>query len=96
MRERILETLKGAMREKDMPRVSTLRLIMAALKDRDIAVREKGNYEGIGETEILQMLQGMVKQRKEVSFFMSKGVGLILWQKKFKKLMLFKSFFPNP
>ena len=41
IRERLPETLKSAMREKNMARVSTLRLIMAALKDRDIAVREK-------------------------------------------------------
>ena len=96
MRERILETLKGAMREKDMPRVSTLRLIMAALKDRDIAVREKGNYEGIGETEILQMLQGMVKQRKESILLYEQGSRPDLVAKEIQEIDVIQEFLPKP
>ena len=64
-REEFNSALKDAMREKDQLRVSTLRLIMAALKDRDIAARTQGSGEPVGEGEILSMLQSMIKQRQE-------------------------------
>ncbi len=57
--------LKNAMKEKDQMVVSTIRLILAALKDRDISARAKGNAEGVDEKEILSMLQAMIKQRQE-------------------------------
>ncbi|CAN0562042.1 unnamed protein product, partial [Laminaria digitata] len=61
IREQLPDALKSALKEKDQRAVSTFRLIMAALKDRDIAARSKGNADGIGDDEILQMLQTMVK-----------------------------------
>ena len=57
IREQLPNALKSALKDKDARAVSTLRLIMAALKDRDIAARGKDNSEGIGDDEILQMLQ---------------------------------------
>jgi uncharacterized protein YqeY len=65
LRERLNEELKKAMLAKDQRATSTVRLILAALKDRDIAARSKGQTEGIGEDEILSMLQTMIKQRRE-------------------------------
>jgi uncharacterized protein YqeY len=59
------DALKEAMREKNQMKVSTIRLILAALKDRDIAARSKGSAEGVADSEILSMLQSMVKQRQE-------------------------------
>lgn len=59
------EKMKQAMIAKDEMSVGTIRLIMAAMKDRDIAARSKGNYDGISEDEILSMLQSMIKQRQE-------------------------------
>ena len=53
------------MKSKDKRKISTLRLILATLKDRDIASRDKGSEDGISEEEILQMLTTMVRQRKE-------------------------------
>jgi len=53
------------MKEKDKLRVSTLRLISAAIKDRDIAARAEDRCEGIHDSEILSLLAKMVKQRKE-------------------------------
>lgn len=64
-REEFNIKLKEAMRNKEMAAVSTIRLILAALKDRDISARGQGNAEGISETDILSMLQSMIKQRKE-------------------------------
>ncbi len=65
LRDRIKAELKDAMKARDERKTATLRLITAALKDRDIAARSKGVNDGIDETEILQMLQTMVKQRHE-------------------------------
>ncbi|MBX2834850.1 MAG: GatB/YqeY domain-containing protein [Micavibrio sp.] len=64
-RAEINEALKTAMREKDQMAVSTVRLIMAALKDRDITARGNGKAEGVSDNEILAMLQTMIKQRRE-------------------------------
>jgi len=57
--------LKDAMRNKDQIALATIRLIMAALKDRDIAARGQGKAEGISDAEILSLLQSMIKQRQE-------------------------------
>lgn len=59
--------LKEALKNKDQIAMSTIRLILAALKDRDIAARSNGQAEGVDENEILSMLQSMIKQRKESS-----------------------------
>lgn len=65
MRDKIIATMKQSLKDKDQAALSTMRLIMAALKDRDIAARGIGNHDGIGDDEILSMLQTMIKQRKE-------------------------------
>ena len=66
LREQFSETLKNAMREKDAPAVSTLRLILASVKDRDIAARSRGDgKEQIAKDEILALLQTMIRQRQE-------------------------------
>jgi uncharacterized protein len=65
LRERFSQALKDAMRARDQKRVSTLRLMLAALKDRDIANRSEATREGIGDEEILSLLAKMIKQREE-------------------------------
>ena len=65
LRDRLSDALKGAMKAKDSRRVSALRLMLATLKDRDIAARTRGEAEGISEDEILSMLQTMIRQRRE-------------------------------
>ena len=65
MREIIASAMKNALKEKDQISLSTIRLISAALKDRDIAARSADNNEGISDDEILSMLQTMIKQRNE-------------------------------
>ena len=65
MRERINESLKVAMKAKEKTMVSTLRLINAAIKDRDIAARSEDRMDGVSDEEILQIMQKMVKQRKD-------------------------------
>jgi len=64
MREKLTESMKEAMKAKDSRRLSTVRLIQSAIKDRDIANRGVGK-EAASDDEILQILQKMVKQREE-------------------------------
>jgi len=65
IRDKFTTDLKSAMQSKDQVSLSTIRLITAAIKDRDIAARGNGNDEGITDAEILSLLQSMVKQRQE-------------------------------
>jgi len=65
LRQQFNEALKAAMLSKDSRTVSCLRMVLAALKDKDIAARPKGLTDGIGEDEILALLQSMIKQRRE-------------------------------
>jgi uncharacterized protein YqeY len=64
LRDQFMSDLKAAMKGGDKPRVSTIRLIQAALKDKDIEARGQGK-EPLSDDEILQLLQKMVKQRQE-------------------------------
>ena len=63
IRENISKLLKEAMINKDITLTNTLRLILAAVKDKDISARSKSNSEGVNETEIISLLQNMIKQR---------------------------------
>ena len=63
IRENISKLLKEAMIKKDTKLTNTLRLILAAVKDKDISARGNGNSSNINETEIISLLQNMIKQR---------------------------------
>ena len=65
LRETIAAAMKDALKAKDQTALATMRLISAALKDRDIAARGSGNQDGISDEEILSMMQTMIKQRNE-------------------------------
>ena len=65
LREEIASAMKNALKAKDQAALATMRLISAALKDRDIAARGNGNQDGIGDDEILSMMQTMIKQRTD-------------------------------
>ena len=65
LRTRLDAALKAALRARDECATSTLRLILAAIKDRDIAERGKGNPSGLSDEQILALLQSMIKQRQE-------------------------------
>ncbi|HEX4081312.1 MAG TPA: GatB/YqeY domain-containing protein [Rhizomicrobium sp.] len=65
LRERFNESLKDAMKARDQKRVSTLRMVMAALKDRDIANRSEESRAGIGNDEVLSLLAKLIRQREE-------------------------------
>ena len=65
LRQRLNDDLKAAMKSRDQRATSALRLILAALKDRDIAARDRGITNGVDEPEIFDLLQKMVRQRQE-------------------------------
>ena len=65
LRDQLNEALKEAMRARDMAAVGTVRLMLAKLKEVDIAARTGGRREGVADDRILSMLQGMIKQRNE-------------------------------
>jgi len=73
LREQFSEALKQAMRDKEQLAVSTVRLILARLKERDIEARPKGNTEGIADPDIQSMMQQMIKQRRESIELYEKG-----------------------
>ncbi len=73
LRDQLKEALKTAMIAKETQDVAAIRLIMAKLKDQDIAARSKGNMDGIKDDEICAMMQGMIKQRRESVAMYEKG-----------------------
>jgi uncharacterized protein YqeY len=95
LREAIAERMKTALRAKDTRTLSTVRLIMAALKDRDIAARSDGNKAEIAESEIQRLLQGMVKQRRESIELYQKGNRPELAQHESEEIAVIESFLPQ-
>ena len=95
LRARISDALKVAMKAKEKHTVSTIRLILAALKDRDIAARSKGNKDGVSEDEILSILQSMIKQRHESVTMYKKGGRAELAEQESTEIGIIQSFLPE-
>ena len=95
LRSLVSQQLKDAMRSKDKRAVSTLRLIMAAIKDRDIAVRVDGITEGVDNSDILQLLQKMIKQRQESIRMYEEGGRLELAQQERDEIGIIEGFLPK-
>jgi uncharacterized protein YqeY len=93
LRDRLNEDLKIAVRNKDQRAVSTIRLILAALKDRDISARERG--ESVEETEILTMLQSMIKQRRDSIAMYEQGCRMDLAEQEQEELEIIQAFLPH-
>lgn len=95
MREDISDSLKTAMKARDMGRSSTLRLVMAAIKDRDIAARGEGK-DAIADDEILALLQKMVKQREESINMYEKAKRDDLAAQERTEIDIIREFLPKP
>jgi uncharacterized protein YqeY len=94
MREKLTESMKEAMKAKDSRRLSTVRLIQSAVKDRDIANRGVGK-EAASEDEILQILQKMVKQREEsAKIYQDAGRAELATQER-EEIDILKTFMPE-
>ena len=95
LRQRLNDAYKDAMKGRDARGVSTMRLVLAALKDRDIAARPGGNTTGIGESEIVDMLQKMVKQRQESIVLYKQGNRPELVQQEEEEIAVIERFLPQ-
>jgi uncharacterized protein YqeY len=95
LRARLSDALKTAMKAHEARTVSTVRMILAGLKDRDIAARGKGNPDGISDAEIQQMLQGMVKQRRESMVLYEQGNRPELVEQEGGEIAIIESFMPK-
>lgn len=96
LREQIDTTLKTAMKAKeDKLRITTLRLINAAIKDRDIAARAEDRCNGVTDEEILQILSKMVKQREESAAAYDKGCRPELAEQERAEIEVIRSFLPR-
>lgn len=95
LRSRLNTALKDAMRAKEAERLSTLRLISAAIKDRDIALRGEGDDGGVGEPEVLAILGKMVKQRQESARAYEEGARLELADRERQEITIIEEFLPR-
>jgi len=95
LRDQLNEALKEAMRARDMGAVGTIRLILAKLKEVDIAQRTEANREGVGDDRILSMLQGMIKQRNESIQLYEKGNRADLADKEKAEIAVIQRFLPK-
>ena len=96
IRQEISEKTKDAMRAKDKLRVSALRLIQAAIKDRDIAARAEDRCEGIHDDEILAILSKMVKQRQESAKTYEDNGRPELAEREREEIEIIGEFMPQP
>ncbi len=94
MRDKIAGAMRKALKNKDQQVLSTVRLIMAALKDRDIAARGSGNPDGISDDDILGMLQTMIKQRNESAKMYREGSRPELAVTEEQEIEIIKTFMP--
>lgn len=95
LRQRLSEALKAAMRERDQRAVATIRLILAAIKDRDIAARGHGNTDGISEAEIVELLDKMIRQRGESIALYEQGGRLELAAQEQAEVEIIRRFLPR-
>jgi uncharacterized protein len=94
LRERFAEELRASMKAGDAPRTSTLRMILAKLKDADIAARPKG-VSAIPEDEVLALLRGMVKSRRESVDLYRQGNRPDLVAKEEAEIAVIEGFLPR-
>ena len=95
LRDKLQTTLKEAMRAKQVDRLSTLRLINAAIKDREIAVRGTGEDIVVSDDDILGILGKMVKQRQESARAFEEGGRLELAAKELAEIAVIGEFLPR-
>ena len=96
MRDRLAQAMKQALKDKDQVALATIRLISAALKDRDIAARSQDRHDGISDDEILAMLQTMIKQRHESARMYEDGGRPDLVDAERAEIAIIQQFLPEP
>lgn len=95
LREKLTEAMKDAMRAKDQAALGTIRLILAKLKDADIAARTETSRDGVADDRILSLMQGMIKQRNESIALYEKGGRSDLADKEKAEIAVIERFLPQ-
>lgn len=95
LRDTIKGALPEAMKAKDRRATSTLRLILATIKDRDIAARGNGETEGISNDEVMKVLQTMIKQRRESIKLYEQGERQDLADQEAEEIIIIETFLPR-
>ena len=95
IREKVKKILKEAMIKKDTNLISTLRLILAAIKERDIISKGKGHDSEVNDKEIISLLQTMIKQRKGSIELYVKGNRVDLAKKEEHEIKIISNFLPS-
>ncbi|WP_116597199.1 GatB/YqeY domain-containing protein [Primorskyibacter marinus] len=95
LRTRVNSAMKQAMRDKATMRLSTLRLVNAAIKDKDIAARSEGGDDGVPDSEVLAILGKMVKQRQESARTYEEGGRVDLAEREMAEIAVIEEFLPR-
>jgi uncharacterized protein len=95
IRERLSGDLKEAIKARETQRISTLRLICAAIKDREIAARVEENAEGVPDAEVLAILAKMIKQRQESARAYEEGGRLDLAAGEREEIAIIRGYLPR-
>ena len=95
LRDKLNDAMKVAMRARDQAALGTIRLILAKLKDVDIAARTEASREGVADDKILSMMQGMIKQRNESIVLYEKGNRADLADKEKAEIAVIERFLPQ-
>ena len=94
LRAQLNDAMKEAMKSKDAKRLATVRLVLAALKDRDIAARSETSRELLGDDEILGLMAKMIKQREESAAAYDAGKRPELAAGEREEIVIIRSFMP--
>jgi uncharacterized protein YqeY len=94
-RARLAGDLKSAIKDRDAARVATLRLILAAVKDRDIATRTEESSDGVSDADILSILAKMIKQRQESARIYDEAGRLDLAEQERSEICIIKEYLPK-
>jgi len=95
LRAQLNDAMKEAMKAKDAQRLATVRLVLAALKDRDIAARSETNKDLVGDDDILTLLAKMIKQREESAAVYRQGGRPELAEKEDAEIAVIRTFMPR-
>ncbi|HUO03133.1 MAG TPA: GatB/YqeY domain-containing protein [Rhizomicrobium sp.] len=94
LRQKLNDAMKDALKSKDAKRLATLRLVLAALKDRDIAARTETSRDLLGDDEILSLMAKMIKQREESALAFDAGNRPELAAGEREEIAIIRSFMP--
>ncbi|MBM3545990.1 MAG: GatB/YqeY domain-containing protein [Alphaproteobacteria bacterium] len=95
LRQRLSEALKEALKARDERTTATVRLILAALKDKDIAARGTAKPDALADADIQNMMQGMIKQRRESVEMFKRGARADLVEKEEGEIAVIERFLPQ-